>query len=86
MKEPNLKKAGILKRWFYSLLVIPFKRALRIIDDESEFSEDFQVSMKGVPNTFLTYDRHQRISSQLLEMERHKAEAMQSMRKVNRYI
>jgi len=80
MKKFNLKKTHILRRASYSQLVTLFKRAFRIIGGESESTPYLQVSMKGLPDIFSTYDEHQRMNSQLLEMGMHKAEAIQFMR------
>lgn len=80
MKKLDPKKTHFLKRWFDSQFATPFKRAFGMIGDESEPTLDLRVSTKESLNTFLTYDGHQRMNAQLLEMEMHKAEAIQAIR------
>ena len=85
MKKLDLRrKTHVLREAFYSQLIISFKRALRIIGGESESTVDLEVPMKGVPNISLIHDEHQRINTQLFEMEMHKAEAIKFVRERTR--
>jgi len=84
MRRFDIKKKSILKRVLSSQFFRSFRKALGI---GSEFgsTSDSQVSMKGLSDIFPPYDEHQRVNAQLLEMEMHKAEAIQAMREHARY-
>lgn len=82
MKRLDLKKALFLRRTL-SQLFTSFKRAFSVVNGEST-SSDSQVSLRRNPFGFLTYDEYQRINTQLVEMARHKAEAIQFMREQTR--
>jgi len=85
MKKFDLKKMHTLERWLHSL-VTSLKRSFKIIGDESGPASDQGVSMSGLSNTFLAYAEHQKMNAIMLEMERHKAEAIQHfMRERTRY-
>ena len=77
MGKSSLEKNHILKGVFNNKLINPFKRIFRIIGNESDWTQGFQVSKKGVSDTFVTYNQIQRIKAQLLKMEKRNAEAIQ---------
>jgi len=80
MRRFDIKKMPILRRVSAS-----FRKALRIVGSDIGLTLDPQVSMEGLSEVFSPYDEHQRINAQLLEMEMHKAEAIQTMREHTRY-
>jgi hypothetical protein len=85
MKRTDLKKTPTSKKALRSKLLTSFKRALRI-EAEPNSTSNLQISRKGLPNTFLTYDELRKINAQLLEMEMQKAEAIQLVRERNRCV
>jgi len=85
MKRTDLKKRYTSKKVPRSKLLTSLKRALRI-GTEPRSTSNLQVSRKGLPDTFLTYDELKKINAQLLKMERQKAEAIQLIRERNRCI
>jgi len=84
MKKINSRRMNIIKAWFHSQLVMSFKRTFGIISGESESTSDLQVSVKRLPQVSLAYNGHQGMNVQLLEMQVHKAEAMQLIRERTR--
>jgi hypothetical protein len=85
MKRTDLKKTPTSKKALRSKLLISFKRVLRI-GAEPKSTSNLQVSRKGLPDTFLTYDELRKINAQLLKMEMQKAEAIRLIREKNRYV
>jgi hypothetical protein len=85
MKRTDLKKRYTSKKVPRSKLFTSLKRALRI-GAEPRSTSNLQVSRKGLPDTFLTYDELKKINAQLLKMEMQKAEAIQLIRERNRCI
>jgi len=86
MKKGNLKENRGLRWTPYRQLVISFKRAIEMIRGESSAPSELQFSREELPNTFLTYDEPQVTNAQLIEMERHRAEAIQLVREHNRHV
>jgi hypothetical protein len=85
MEKSSLEKNRILKkRNFIDRLTIPLKRIFRIIGNESDWTHQLGVSKKGVSDIFVTYNQIQRINTQLLKLERQKAEAIQLIREKQR--
>lgn len=74
------------RRVSYSQMVTSLKRILRSIIDKPRSPSNFQVSAEGTPNALLAYDEVQKIKTQLLEMERLKAEAIRLVRERSRCI
>ena len=85
MKRTDLKKTPTSKKALRSKLLTSFKRALRI-EAEPKSTSNLQISRKGLPDTFLTYDELRRINAQLLKMEMQKAEAIRLIREKNRCV
>jgi len=83
MKKHDLKNINMLKRTLYNQLVTSFKRVSRIFGNDAQLTSNLQVTTRGLPDIILAYDRQQKINAQLLEMEMHKAEAIQLMRENN---
>lgn len=73
MKRYYLKKTHILKRGFYSQLLTAFKRALRIIGDESKSISNLQVSMKELSETSLNLRAYMFAKQRINEIETQKA-------------
>jgi hypothetical protein len=85
MKRTDLKKTPTSKKALRSKLLTSFKRVLRI-GAEPKSTSNLQVSRKGLPDTFLTYDELRKINAQLLKMEMQKAEAIRLIREKNRCV
>jgi hypothetical protein len=85
MKKLDLKKTHTSKKALRSKLLTSFKRALRI-GTEPGSTSNLQISRKGLPDTFLTYDELRKINAQLLKMEMQKAEAMRLIREKTRCV
>ena len=85
MKRTDLKKTHTSKKPLRSKSLTSFKRALRI-EAEPKSTSNLQVSRKGLPDTFLTYDELRKINAQLLKMEMQKAEAIRLIREKNRCV
>jgi len=84
-EKNRFKEKAHLKKVLRSKLLTSFKRVLRI-GAESKSTSNLQVSRKGLPDTFLTYDELRKINAQLLKMEMQKAEAMRLIREKNRCV
>jgi len=85
MRKSDLKKTPTSKKTLRSKLLTSFKRALRI-GAEPKSTSNLQISGKGLPDTFLTYDELRKIKAQLLKMEMQKAEAIRLIREKNRCV
>jgi hypothetical protein len=85
MKRTDLKKTPTPKKALRSKLLTSFKRALRI-EAEPKSTSNLQVSRKGLPDTFLSYDELRKINAQLLKMEMQKVEAIRLIREKNRCV
>jgi hypothetical protein len=85
MKKLDLKKTHTSKKALRNKLLTSFKRALRI-GTEPRSTSNLQISRKGLPDTFLTYDELRKINAQLLKMEMQKAEAMRLIREKTRCV
>jgi hypothetical protein len=85
MKKLDLKKTHTSKKALRNKLLTSFKRALRI-GTEPRSTSNLQISRKGLPDTFLTYDELLKINAQLLKMEMQKAEAMRLIREKTRCV
>jgi hypothetical protein len=83
MKRTDLKKTPTSKKALPNKLLTSFKRALRI-EAEPKSTSNLQISRKGLPDTFLTYDELRKINAQLLKMEMQKTEAIRLIREKSR--
>jgi hypothetical protein len=83
MKGTDLKKTHTSKKALRSKLLTSLKRALRI-GAEPRSTSNLQISGKGLPDTFLTYDELRKMNAQLLKSEMQKAEAIRLIREKNR--
>jgi hypothetical protein len=83
MKKLDLKKTHTSKKALRNKLLTSFKRALRI-GTEPRSTSNLQISRKGLPDTFLTYDELRKINAQLLKMEMQKTEAIRLIREKSR--
>jgi hypothetical protein len=73
MEKPDLAKMHILTRGCYSQLLISLKKTLRIIGDNSRSTSNFQVSMKGLPETSLNLQAYTLAKQRIHEIETQKA-------------
>ena len=73
MEKSDLTKMHILTRGFYSHLLTSFKKALRIIGDDFKSTPNFQVSMKGLPETSLNLQAYTLAKQRMREIESQKA-------------
>jgi len=73
MEKSDLTKMHILTRGFYSQLLTSFRKALRIIGDDFKSTPNFQVSMKGLPETSLNLQAYTLAKQRMHEIESQKA-------------
>ena len=84
-EKNRFKEKAHLKKVLRSKLLTSFKRVLRI-GAKPKSTSNLQVSRKGLPDTFLTYDELKKINAQLLKMEGQKTEAIQLIREKARCV
>ena len=81
MRQVELRKIRVLKRVLNSSVAAYFARAFGLINSETLRESNLQTYPEKLIEPYIAYDEQKRAKLQLLELERQKAEAINSTRR-----